>query len=164
MASTCIGDCLNIKSDVDCVRPGTTYATLYKWPEAEVEFVRSISRGGSQSRRSSVAVDSIYCRQMYLRSYTFSVKEDNKDAREDQDGNDVGDTRNERKCSKGREDQDGNEAGDRRNERSCSGGRERKRAVKNSRRTSKTMPHRAFVERLIWKCFSCVFSTKVNVE
>ncbi|CAH2065227.1 unnamed protein product [Thlaspi arvense] len=50
-----------------------TYANLRKWPMAEAEFVRSISHGGSQ-RRTTVA-DSISCRQMYLRSYTFTRKE-----------------------------------------------------------------------------------------
>ncbi|ESQ37357.1 hypothetical protein EUTSA_v10002850mg [Eutrema salsugineum] len=138
MASTCLGDCLNIKSDVDCVRPGTTYAKLYKWPVAEAEFLRSISHGGSQ-RRASV-VDSISCRQMYLRSYTFSRNEENEDGREDQD-------------------QDGDDASNGRNERRRFEGGERKKAAKKkSIRTSKTMLHRAFMGKLVLKCLSCAFS------
>jgi hypothetical protein len=64
-----------------------TYVNLYKWPESDAEFVRSVS---SKERRSGAAgvphwhhhhhnhprvVDSISCRQMYLRSYTFTRKE-----------------------------------------------------------------------------------------
>ncbi|CAL9247447.1 unnamed protein product [Arabidopsis halleri] len=77
MASKCIGDCVNIKNDAVCVRPGRTHAKIHKWPMAEVEFVRSISHGGSQGR--TTAVESLSCRQMYLRSYTFSKKEENGD-------------------------------------------------------------------------------------
>lgn len=73
-----------------------TYENLYKWPESDAEFVRSVSCNGpwtdtdpstrpfmrsfttngrldgpSQHR----VVDSMSCRQIYLRSYTFSRKE-----------------------------------------------------------------------------------------
>ncbi|XP_022728681.1 uncharacterized protein LOC111284225 [Durio zibethinus] len=69
MASTCISTCIN-DTRVP-VRP--TYVNLYKWPESDAEFVRSLrsdgpSRGG---RAHPTVVDSISCRQMYLRSYTF---------------------------------------------------------------------------------------------
>ncbi|WOG95821.1 hypothetical protein DCAR_0415150 [Daucus carota subsp. sativus] len=73
-----------------------TYENLYKWPESDAEFVRSVSCNGrgtdfdSSTRpfmRSLTTngrldgpsqprvVDSMSCRQIYLRSYTFSRKE-----------------------------------------------------------------------------------------
>ncbi|KAG2327998.1 hypothetical protein Bca52824_010726 [Brassica carinata] len=141
MATKCTGDCLNIKSEAVCIQPGTTYASLHKWPVAEVEFVWSISHGGSQ-RRTSV-VNSISCRQVYLRSYPFSRKEDNGDIQEDFDGDDAGDGRNEGKCL---------------------GGGERKRTAKKSMTAVKTMLYWAFVGRFVCKYFSCACPTKVNVE
>ncbi|KAE8673702.1 hypothetical protein F3Y22_tig00111779pilonHSYRG00371 [Hibiscus syriacus] len=73
MASTCISNCI---SDTRVpVRP--TYVNLYKWPESDAEFVRSLSSHGCKSARSAV-VDSISCRQMYLRSYTFHRNEHEK--------------------------------------------------------------------------------------
>ncbi|EOY34192.1 hypothetical protein QUC31_018551 [Theobroma cacao] len=74
MASTCISNCIN-DTRVP-VRP--TYVNLYKWPESDAEFVRSLSsegrRGGGCHAHPRV-VDSISCRQMYLRSYTFHRNE-----------------------------------------------------------------------------------------
>ncbi|KAK9280017.1 hypothetical protein L1049_013702 [Liquidambar formosana] len=74
MASTCISSCVN-----DARVPiRATYVNLYKWPESDAEFVRTVGsasnvrRGGHGHPR---VVDSISCRQMYLRSYTFSRKE-----------------------------------------------------------------------------------------
>ncbi|XP_020087273.1 uncharacterized protein LOC109709438 [Ananas comosus] len=74
-----------------------TYVNLYKWPESDAEFVKSIAGKRSSSgsgygnnyhvnnyvdcrRRkfgpsTNVVVDSYSCRQMYLRSYKFSKKE-----------------------------------------------------------------------------------------
>ncbi|KAJ4781338.1 hypothetical protein LUZ62_065595 [Rhynchospora pubera] len=71
-----------------------TYMNLYKWPESDAEFVRSLAvkkvhphEGHHQldthySRNEKrkhgpnpVVVDSYSCRQIYLRSYTFSKKE-----------------------------------------------------------------------------------------
>ncbi|KAG6681588.1 hypothetical protein I3842_13G101100 [Carya illinoinensis] len=52
-----------------------TYANLYKWPESDAEFVKSVSskeNRGPGAHAHSRVVDSISCRQMYLRSYTFS--------------------------------------------------------------------------------------------
>ncbi|KAG1371631.1 hypothetical protein COCNU_16G007250 [Cocos nucifera] len=82
------------KSSVVCVDARVparaTYVNLYKWPESDAEFVKSVagrSREGSDlSHNGSVdggrkwgpsprVVDSYSCRQMYLRSYTFSKKE-----------------------------------------------------------------------------------------
>lgn len=141
MGSKCIGDCLDIKSDAGCVQPGTTYANLYKWPVAEVEFVRSLSSGCSN--RSTLVVDSISYRQMYLRSYTFSRKEENEDVRGDLDGH--------------------HDASDIRNEHGYFGG-ERKKAVKMNMRESKMLPRRAFIMgRLVKKCLSCACSTKFNI-
>ncbi|KAL1083171.1 hypothetical protein V6Z11_D09G181700 [Gossypium hirsutum] len=72
MSSICISNCLNDARD-----PGlpvrATYVNLYKWPESDPEFVRS--RSSSGSLHGGRVVDSISCRQMYLRSYRFSRKE-----------------------------------------------------------------------------------------
>ncbi|KAB2066555.1 hypothetical protein ERO13_A09G160000v2 [Gossypium hirsutum] len=72
MSSICISNCLNDARD-----PGlpvrATYVNLYKWPESDAEFVRS--RSSSGSLHGGRVVDSISCRQMYLRSYRFSRKE-----------------------------------------------------------------------------------------
>ncbi|CAK9314468.1 unnamed protein product [Citrullus colocynthis] len=69
MASVCISNCIN---DARLpVRP--TYINLYKWPESDAEFIRSVS---SKLNRTSRVVDSISCRQMYLRSYTFSREDE----------------------------------------------------------------------------------------
>ncbi|KAF6171033.1 hypothetical protein GIB67_014613 [Kingdonia uniflora] len=77
MNSVCISRC------VDDVRVPVraTYVNLYKWPESDAEFVKSLPRGGGgdndrKVRNSSRVVDSISCRQMYLRSYTFSTKKE----------------------------------------------------------------------------------------
>jgi hypothetical protein len=128
MASKCIDDCVNIKRDSICVRPVMTYANLYKWPMAEAEFVRSINHDGSQHR--TTVVDSISCRQMYLRSYTFSTEENEEDG----DGGD-------------------GEAVTRRHNQSCfRGGGGRKKAAKNAMRNNKTWSCRTFVFRLVRKC------------
>ncbi|XP_057781681.1 uncharacterized protein LOC130999985 [Salvia miltiorrhiza] len=77
MASGCISSCV----DDARVPVRASYVNLYKWPESDFEFVRSMSsksRGGGGGRQPRV-VDSISCRQMYLRSYTFSREEDYKD-------------------------------------------------------------------------------------
>ncbi|CAL9134938.1 unnamed protein product [Musa textilis] len=67
-----------------------TYVNLYKWPESDAEFVKSVTRrrgrvdgrsggsnpeGGRKWSAAPTAVDSYSCRQMYLRSYTFSRRE-----------------------------------------------------------------------------------------
>jgi len=67
MASVCISNCANNKSIP--IRP--TFTNLYKWPESEVEFVKTMN---SNNYRDRVEVDSISCRQVYLRSYKFSRK------------------------------------------------------------------------------------------
>ncbi|KAL3620639.1 hypothetical protein CASFOL_035551 [Castilleja foliolosa] len=84
MASTCISSCV----DDARVPVRATYVNLYKWPESDFEFVRSLS---SKKRKDEIrrpsnlmhgqprVVDSISCRQMYLRSYTFSREEDHRD-------------------------------------------------------------------------------------
>lgn len=75
MASGC-------KSAIGCVDARipvrATYVNLYKWPESDAEFVRSVVIGEKNSRKwgpNPRVVDSYSCRQMYLRSYTFSKKE-----------------------------------------------------------------------------------------
>ncbi|XP_059664429.1 uncharacterized protein LOC132310253 [Cornus florida] len=74
MASTCISSC--VKDARVPVR--ATYTNLYKWPESDAEFLRSVSANGRRSgsgRDHPNVVDSISCRQFYLRSYTFSREE-----------------------------------------------------------------------------------------
>lgn len=87
MSSACISNCVR-----DTRAPlRATYVNLYKWPESDAEFMRSMSfssersGGGSDaSQRPAVTaprvVDSISCRQMYLRSYPFSREEDDEAA------------------------------------------------------------------------------------
>ncbi|XP_031489110.1 uncharacterized protein LOC116256771 [Nymphaea colorata] len=62
-----------------------TYLNVYRWPESDVEFVKTVAEKGTGSNGSICSsgrrreyqrvVDSYSCRQMYLRSYTFSRKE-----------------------------------------------------------------------------------------
>lgn len=91
MASAC-------KSVTGCIEAHqpvrATYVNLYKWPESDAEFVRSLAVRKARAKddyhqsdtdyscnekrkhvSSPVAVDSYSCRQIYLRSYTFSKKE-----------------------------------------------------------------------------------------
>ncbi|XP_047161883.1 uncharacterized protein LOC124831841 [Vigna umbellata] len=78
MTSVCISHCLNDARDPR-VPVRATYVNLYKWPESDAEFVRSVSSNrekGSHVYGHPRVVDSISCRQMYLRSYTFSREED----------------------------------------------------------------------------------------
>ncbi|KAJ8491601.1 hypothetical protein OPV22_013322 [Ensete ventricosum] len=83
------------KSSLGCVDARepvrANYKILYKWPESDVEFVKSMASGrrgetggldshpGLDERRKRSAgpsvVDSYSCRQLYLRSYTFTKKE-----------------------------------------------------------------------------------------
>ncbi|TYI35091.1 hypothetical protein ES332_A03G051500v1 [Gossypium tomentosum] len=74
MASTCISTCIyDIKVPI---RP----TNAYKWPESDAEFVRSLSsNGGSRGGHAHpTVVDSISCRQMYLRSYKFHRSDDHQ--------------------------------------------------------------------------------------
>lgn len=72
MSSVCISSCL--EDTRIPVRVRATYVNLYKWPESDAEFVRSVSFRGPGHPRPKV-VESISCRQLYLRSYTFTRKE-----------------------------------------------------------------------------------------
>ncbi|KAH7512998.1 hypothetical protein FEM48_Zijuj12G0149800 [Ziziphus jujuba var. spinosa] len=90
MNSVCISNCVNDARDPR-VPVRATYVNLYKWPESDAEFVKSVSSNGRRSSGSCTGhghshihshshchprvVDSISCRQMYLRSYKFSKKE-----------------------------------------------------------------------------------------
>ncbi|KAJ7980920.1 Protein unc-80 like [Quillaja saponaria] len=59
------------------IRP--TYVNLYKWPESDAEFVKMVSSNTSKGLHSLArpqVVDSISCRQMYLRSYKFSRRKE----------------------------------------------------------------------------------------
>uniref|UniRef100_A0A7N0VC37 Uncharacterized protein n=1 Tax=Kalanchoe fedtschenkoi TaxID=63787 RepID=A0A7N0VC37_KALFE len=75
MNSHCISRCI---SDVQTpVRP--TYRNLYRWPESDAEFMRSVSQNSNSSSQQSHyprVVESLSCRQMYLRSYTFSRRKE----------------------------------------------------------------------------------------
>ncbi|KAI3461502.1 hypothetical protein Pfo_018165 [Paulownia fortunei] len=77
MASICISSCV----DDARVPVRATYVNLYKWPESDFEFVRSMSSKTRKDGQNSMyghprVVDSFSCRQLYLRSYTFSREED----------------------------------------------------------------------------------------
>ncbi|XP_070050136.1 uncharacterized protein [Nicotiana tomentosiformis] len=83
MASACIStNCVNEIARAP-IRP--TYLNLYKWPESDAEFIKSVvsSRINNQyngniecSHPSNPTVlDSISYRQLYLRSYPFSKEE-----------------------------------------------------------------------------------------
>ncbi|GAU34684.1 hypothetical protein TSUD_29250 [Trifolium subterraneum] len=80
MSSVCISNCVNDTRDPR-VPVRATYVNLYKWPESDAEFVKSVSLNGKRGSSHVYGhghprvVDSISCRQMYLRSYTFSRKE-----------------------------------------------------------------------------------------
>ncbi|KAL3633571.1 hypothetical protein CASFOL_022333 [Castilleja foliolosa] len=52
-----------------------TFFNMYKWPESEVKFLKSIISG--QARVGRPGPDGYACRQSYLRSYTFSREKDN---------------------------------------------------------------------------------------
>lgn len=134
MASKRIDNCVSIESDVLSVQKVTSYTNLHKWPMAEVEFVKSISHGNSQHR--TMVMNNISCRQMYLRSYTFTRKEN-----KDEGGCKTGDqwNRGEKK-------------------------RSAEATKKGMRKNSKATPCTPFVLRLLWKCFSCTSSTKVNID
>jgi len=81
MSSVCISNCVNDARDPR-VPVRATYTNLYKWPESDAEFVRSVSLNGRKGSSHLSdhghprVVDSISCRQMYLRSYTFSREEE----------------------------------------------------------------------------------------
>lgn len=91
MASACksVAGCIEAREPVRA-----TYVNLYKWPESDAEFVRSLTVKRACAKDvyhrydtdyscnekrthgpSPIVVDSYSCRQIYLRSYTFSKKE-----------------------------------------------------------------------------------------
>ncbi|XP_057426725.1 uncharacterized protein LOC130720123 [Lotus japonicus] len=76
MTSVCISKCVDDARDPR-VPVRATYMNLYKWPESDAEFVRSVTSttGRRVHQGHARVVDSISCRQMYLRSYKFSRKE-----------------------------------------------------------------------------------------
>ncbi|CAH9072514.1 unnamed protein product [Cuscuta epithymum] len=78
MASVCSPSC---EKDVKVPVVRATYVNLYKWPESDAEFIRSVSAG-----RHPRVVDSVSCRQLYLRSYTFSREDsDDEDNRKEEE-------------------------------------------------------------------------------
>ncbi|KAK7267564.1 hypothetical protein RIF29_20241 [Crotalaria pallida] len=88
MASVCISNCINDARDPR-IPVRASYVNLYKWPESDAEFVKSVRSNNNGRRNSNYSsnshhhilygcprvVDSVSCRQMYLRSYKFSRKE-----------------------------------------------------------------------------------------
>ncbi|KAK7324977.1 hypothetical protein VNO77_28973 [Canavalia gladiata] len=66
----CISNCVN-ETPLYPIRP--TFLNLYKWPESDVEFMKTVKSNNRLDRR---AIDSLYCRQTYLRSYKFSRKKE----------------------------------------------------------------------------------------
>ncbi|KAJ3676658.1 hypothetical protein LUZ60_004070 [Juncus effusus] len=88
MSSSCksVADCIEFHAPIRA-----TYVNLYKWPESDAEFVKSLTTKQTREKEKPPTdywydqrkrygsrpqvVDSYSCRQMYLRSYTFSKKE-----------------------------------------------------------------------------------------
>ncbi|KAJ3682775.1 hypothetical protein LUZ60_013002 [Juncus effusus] len=80
---------MSCKSSIGCVDSHVvpvvpvraTYVNLYKWPESDAEFVKAVAQKTKRDdhlgtgRTGPAVVDSYSCRQVYLRSYTFSKKE-----------------------------------------------------------------------------------------
>ncbi|XP_044474253.1 uncharacterized protein LOC123202397 [Mangifera indica] len=86
MTSVCISNCVNDARDPR-VPVRATYVNLYKWPESDAEFVRAVTSSSNVRQGVHVhghghprVVDSISCRQMYLRSYKFSRDDVDKEA------------------------------------------------------------------------------------
>ncbi|MCD7455177.1 hypothetical protein HAX54_027253 [Datura stramonium] len=77
MASACISTCVNDVVAARAVPIRATYINLYKWPESDAEFIKSVSsRMNHDNNIHPKVVDSISCRQLYLKSYTFSREEE----------------------------------------------------------------------------------------
>ncbi|MCL7027386.1 hypothetical protein MKW94_020277 [Papaver nudicaule] len=89
MGSICKSNC--VVDDVSKVHPrrAASYANLRTWPESDKEFLKSVSlnryqdlqqQGGGGTRGSMLkngpprVLDSISCRNMYIRSYTFTTE------------------------------------------------------------------------------------------
>lgn len=71
MSSVCISNSVS-----DTRAPlNATYVNLYNWPESDTEFVKTVGVRGSERQPRPRVVDSVSCRQLYLKSYTFSRKE-----------------------------------------------------------------------------------------
>ncbi|KAJ6698322.1 hypothetical protein OIU79_011770 [Salix purpurea] len=75
MSSVCISNCVHDARDPR-VPVRANYVNLHKWPEPDAELVKSVRRvTGHGLHGHPKVVDSISCRQMYLRSYKFTRKE-----------------------------------------------------------------------------------------
>ncbi|KAL1544173.1 hypothetical protein AAHA92_21058 [Salvia divinorum] len=70
--------CTSSRVDDAHVPVRASYDNLYKWPESDFDFVRSINSKSRSGRRR--ALDSISSRQIYLRSYPLSREEDDDKA------------------------------------------------------------------------------------
>ncbi|GLJ06719.1 hypothetical protein SUGI_0046140 [Cryptomeria japonica] len=69
--SSCVAGCLDAQAPTRA-----TFESIHRWPHSEAEFVRVMrSKDDLNPKRRAEYVDGYSCRQMYLRSYTFSRKE-----------------------------------------------------------------------------------------
>ncbi|KAK6163251.1 hypothetical protein DH2020_000115 [Rehmannia glutinosa] len=59
-------------------RVRATYSNMYKWPESDAEFMKSMISGEGKlvDGEGNKVVDSLSSRQLYLKSYTFSTEND----------------------------------------------------------------------------------------
>lgn len=74
MNSSCVAGCLN--DAVSQVPLRLSFMSMYQWPDSDAEFVRMLStREEDCPKRKLITYDAYACRQMFLRSYTFSRKE-----------------------------------------------------------------------------------------
>ncbi|KAL3531865.1 hypothetical protein ACH5RR_005386 [Cinchona calisaya] len=81
MSTTCISNCVN---DTRFPIRRANYVNLHKWPESDAEFAKMVGSTENLGGEGQLhylhprprVVDSVSCRQLYLRSaYTFSRKE-----------------------------------------------------------------------------------------
>ncbi|XP_026424271.1 uncharacterized protein LOC113320581 [Papaver somniferum] len=81
MGSICKSNC--VVDDVSKVHPRrkASYADLHTWPESDKEFLKSVSLSQDQEQGGKVmkngpprVLDSISCRNMYIRSYKFTTE------------------------------------------------------------------------------------------
>ncbi|GAA0141920.1 hypothetical protein LIER_42687 [Lithospermum erythrorhizon] len=77
MSRVCITNCMN---DAGTPLMRGNYVKVHKWPEYEAEFgkdreISNTQRGESGQLEQPRVVDTVSCRQIYLRSYKFSKKE-----------------------------------------------------------------------------------------
>lgn len=72
LSLSCVAGCLDAQAPLRF-----SFLSLYQWPDSDAEFVRILGMKEDNHKKPMRAYnESMYaCRQMYLRSYTFSKKE-----------------------------------------------------------------------------------------